>query len=169
MERSIPGHPDGAVFVWALEGCFGRLPCLFSKEGGSMKRLFVTILGIFVLAGAGCSSEQAGKVSVEATELATQVRVVSSWVPPAGVDSIVVATSLVSNVVNHTLVGTATRDTAFFPITLVSPGVPAAGQVSVQAKRRGLLSPPVTTNYSFTRSDVPPAAPTGVTANADSV
>lgn len=135
-----------------------------------MKRLVVTILGIFILAGAGCTSPDKYQLAVEATEFATQVRVISSWTPPAGVDSIVVGTSLVSNVVNHTLVGTATRDTTFFPITLTTPGVPAAGQVSVQAKRRGLLSPPVTVNYTFTRSDVAPPPVTAVTVvGADSI
>ncbi len=141
-----------------------------------MRRLFVTILGIFCLAGAAHTAQAQMTKPVNTLEVtgieqaATSVRVISQWaLPGQPVDSIVVSTSLAGALVTHVKAGTATRDTANFPIVSYPPGTSVGGQVDVQSKRRGLLSSVVTTQFVFTRSDTPPPPITTLTVAADSI
>ncbi len=139
-----------------------------------MKR-FVTVLAIFIFVWPLDISAQAPKPVKKldvlfAEQMATTVRVISTWSAPAQpVDSIVVFTSLASVVVTHQKVGTALADTATFPLATYPPGTTVGGKVDVLTRRRGQSGPVVSTEFSFTRSDVPPPPVGAVTVRADSI
>jgi hypothetical protein len=140
----------------------------------STVRRIVTVLAVLIFAWAGAVWGQmpkpVKKLDAFAEQMATQIRVISTWSAPAqAVDSVVIFTSLASQLVTHQKVGTALADTAFFPITLAPSGGSVGGQVDVLTRRRGLSGTPVTTSFNFTRSDVPPPPVGALVVKADSV